>query len=137
MGEVRGVSDVICQSREGARYKIENNVKSCNQSHSFRQIFPMTDCFDFDRFFSFFPLHGFLVERSLCCILFFSLKILLSPCPGPDTQVWESSEQNECGPCCPGAHTLNVWLLLGLVTAASPASTLPSTQEALRVRSGK
>lgn len=40
MGEVRGVSDVICQSREGARYKIENNVRAAIKAIRLGKFFP-------------------------------------------------------------------------------------------------
>ena len=40
MGEVRGVSDVICQSREGTRYKIENNVRAAIKAIRLGEFFP-------------------------------------------------------------------------------------------------
>lgn len=55
MGEVRGVSDVICQSREGARYKIENNVRAAIKAICLGEFFPWQIPSTLTGFFLFSP----------------------------------------------------------------------------------
>lgn len=128
MGEVKGCLWCDCQSREGQDTKLKITLELQSKPSVWARIFPMTNSFDFVGFFSFSP-PWLLSRRSLCCIYSFHSKSYWAPALG---QILRSgvSEQNESDPCCPGAHTLNVWLLVAL-SLQHPSLHCACTQEAL------